>query len=241
MPATLTRQLTSEAVERRRQLNRVWRVTVLFVLLFCSVTLAHAASAFQEGDWGQEVAQIQTQLGTLGYNAGEADGDFGAATTAAVKAFQQDRGLAADGVIGAATYQAIMGRAIPISRGSSTATVRRLIQTAMRYVGVPYVFGGTSPDGFDCSGFVRFVFAGSGIDLPRMADQQYDSGRPVTISQLQPGDTVYFSTYTSGISHVGIYIGDGRFISATSSRGIAVDRLDDGYWRPRYLCASRML
>jgi peptidoglycan DL-endopeptidase CwlO len=216
---------------------------VVVVLLFAVVTFAHASAAgvFEEGDWGEEVAQIQSQLSALGYSTGAADGDFGAATVAAVKAFQKDRGLEADGVVGPSTYRVLMGRDVPVSRGGSTDAVRRVVQTAMRYIGVPYSFGGSTPDGFDCSGFVRFVFARSGLDLPRMADEQYELGYPVTMSHLQPGDTVYFTTYASGISHVGIYLGDGRFVSSTSSRGVVVDRMDSSYWGSRYVGARRLL
>ena len=221
-------------------MNKVWRTLVLFLLLFSASTLAHAA-AFQEGDAGQDVAQIQSQLNALGYAAGPADGDFGSNTTAAVKAFQKDRGLDADGVVGASTFRALMGRDIPVSRDSSTVSVRRVLQTALRYQGVPYVFGGTSPNGFDCSGFVRYVFAGNGLQLPRMADEQYDLGLPVSYNRLQPGDLVFFTTYAPGASHVGIYLGDGKFISATSSQGVAIARMDSSYWGPRYIGARRLL
>ncbi|MDR3565110.1 MAG: NlpC/P60 family protein [Negativicutes bacterium] len=222
-------------------MKKVWRIWLLSTILFSMVALVQAAGVIQEGDWGQDVSQIQEQLSAQGYQVGTADGEFGAMTTSAVKAFQQDRGLTADGVIGAATYKLLMGRDIAVSRGDGSVTIaRRVIQTAMRFVGVPYSFGGTSPDGFDCSGFVRYVFARSGIDLPRMADQQYEIGHAVSLSQLQPGDTVYFTTYTSGISHVGIYLGDERFISATSSRGVRIDRLDSGYWAACYVGARRL-
>lgn len=221
-------------------MTKVWRTLLLFALLFSSVALAHAAGAFEEGDQGQEVTQIQGKLNTLGYDV-SVDGDFGPSTTAAVIAFQRDHGLDSDGIVGASTYRALMERDIPVSRDGSTATIRRVIQTSMRYVGVPYAFGGTSPYGFDCSGFVRYVFGRSGVALPRMADEQFDYGDPVSYSSLQPGDLVFFSTYTDGVSHVGIYLGDGRFISATSSRGVAVTRVDDGYWGPRYVGARRLL
>lgn len=220
-------------------MNRVSRITVVFLLLFGVFTVANA-NAFQDGDTGQEIAQIQSRLSALGYKVG-ADGDYGPATMEAVKLFQQDRGLEADGIVGEATYRALMGRDIPVSRAGSVTTVRRVLQTAMRYVGVPYSFGGTTPDGFDCSGYVRYVFAKSGIYLPRMADEQYDEGRAVSISRLQPGDAVFFSTYTSGVSHVGIYLGDGQFIHASSSRGVVIDLLLDGYWGQRYVGARRFL
>lgn len=216
-----------------------WRCLVLCCLLFSMSTMAFAASVYEEGDWGQEVAQVQAKLGALGYAAGPADGEFGSMTTAAVKAFQKDRGLEADGVVGLDTYRALMGRDIPVSRDGTTAA-RKVIQAALRFVGVPYVFGGNTPDGFDCSGFTRYVFARGGVGLPRMADEQYDLGHPISKAQLRPGDLVFFTTYTDGVSHVGIYLGEGKFISATSSRGVAIDRMADGYWSPRYIGARRV-
>jgi cell wall-associated NlpC family hydrolase len=222
-------------------MKRVFLILGLFVLLFSMATLAQAAAVFEEGDMGAEVAQIQSQLIALGYAPGPADGEFGAMTTTAVMAFQKDRGLEADGVVGPETFRLLVGREIPVSRASSsTSTVRRLLQTAAQYVGVPYMFGGNTPNGFDCSGFTRYVFARVGISLPRMADEQYDLGQPVNKGRLQPGDLVYFTTYTSGVSHVGIYLGDGKFISATSSRGVAIAHMDDSYWGPRYIGARRV-
>lgn len=116
----------------------------------------------------------------------------------------------------------------------------RLVSTANKYVGVPYVFGGNTPSGFDCSGFTRYVFSHNGINLPRMADEQYRIGSAVSRSELIPGDLVFFSTYEPGASHAGIYVGDNQFISATSSGGIRVDSMDSGYWASRYVGAKRV-
>jgi hypothetical protein len=216
-------------------------VFFLLVLLGGLTVSAYAAGGVAEGDLGQDVSAIQERLVALGYSLPSVDGDFGPATKQAVVLFQKDRGLPTDGVVGADTYRAILGREMPVSRdGGSTATVRRIIQTAMRYMGVPYVFGGNTPSGFDCSGFVKFVYARCGMDLPRMADEQFEVGVPVPANLLQAGDMVFFSTYDDGASHAGIYVGDGKFISATSSRGVAVDTLDDGYWGPRYIGARRL-
>ncbi|HWR07950.1 C40 family peptidase [Sporomusa sp.] len=214
---------------------------VAFCFFFGTAAFAYASDTYEAGDQGADVAAIQSQLNSLGFNAGAADGDFGDVTVNAVKAFQKARGLEADGVIGPQTYRALMGRDIPVSRDSSTTSVRRVIQTSMRYTGVPYVFGGTSPNGFDCSGFTRYVFAQSGVNLPRMADEQFEIGRAVSYSRLQPGDLVFFTTYASGASHSGIYLGDGKFISATSSRGVAIDRMNSSYWGPRYVGARRVM
>ena len=106
----------------------------------------------------------------------------------------------------------------------------RIVSTALRYLGVPYVWGGVTPDGFDCSGFVQFIYAMQGISLPRTVDMQFEVGAMISSQQLQPSDIVYFSTCAPGPSHNGIYIGGGRFISATTSRGIVMDRVDNSYW-----------
>jgi cell wall-associated NlpC family hydrolase len=117
----------------------------------------------------------------------------------------------------------------------------KVTHTALRYVGVPYVWGGTSFNGVDCSGFVQAVFEHNGIELPRTADSQYEAGRPVKMSDLQPGDVVFFETYTAGASHVGIYLGNGRFVHASSSNGVRVDVLSEDYYASRYLGARRFI
>ncbi|WP_231557283.1 C40 family peptidase [Deinococcus sp. YIM 77859] len=115
---------------------------------------------------------------------------------------------------------------------------------AMALLGVPYVYGGTSPSGLDCSGFVLQVFAPLGISLPRRSADQAQVGLPVTPQELQPGDLVFFDTVGRGeVTHVGIYLGDDQFVNANSYRGqVTVDRLlGDTYWAPRLLGARRVL
>ena len=110
----------------------------------------------------------------------------------------------------------------------------------MKFLGVPYVFGGTSTHGFDCSGYVQHVFAMVGISLPRTADAQYDAGHPA-IGGPRAGDLVFFQTYAEGPSHVGIYLGKGKFVHASSSHGVMVSNLSDSYWATRYLGAKRLI
>lgn len=223
---------------------RLTRVLVLsFFMLMISASAVWAATPepLQQGDRGDEVLALQEKLSEMGYVVGSMDGVFGDVTADAVKTMQKDKKLTVDGKVGPDLYKALLGRDLPVSRGASVAMVRRLIQTSFQYVGVPYYFGGTSPRGFDCSGFTRYVFASIGVDLPRTADSQYNLGRPVSADRLQPGDLVFFETYESGPSHVGIYIGNSQFISATSSRGVKVDDLYGYYWGERYLGARRIL
>ena len=220
-------------------MGKAMRIFALSMVLMCWFSIASAAS-IRVGDQGSDVAEIQGQLASLGYDV-VADGDFGPGTAAAVKSFQASQGLDADGLVGASTYMALMGRDMPeVSRGSNYIS-RRVVQTSLDYIGVPYVFGGTSPSGFDCSGYVRYVFANAGISLPRTADAQYEVGYPVSTSELIAGDLVFFSTYDYGASHVGIYLGDGKFVDASSSRGVAIDSLNSSYWSSCYIGARRVM
>lgn len=114
------------------------------------------------------------------------------------------------------------------------AEVAGIINTAKDYMGVPYVFGGDTPDGFDCSGYLEYVFAKHGIRIPRTADEQYKLGKLVKQTDLVPGDLVFFTTYEPGASHCGIYLGNGNFIHASTSKGVRVDNLKNSYWVSRY-------
>ena len=124
----------------------------------------------------------------------------------------------------------------------STAKADQIIATAKKYIGVPYVWGGESPSGFDCSGYVQYVFKAHGIQLNRTAETQYKHGSYVSKSNLKPGDLVFFqNTYKAGISHVGIYIGDGQFIHASSSKGVTISNLSSSYYASHYYGGRRIL
>ncbi|AET66295.1 cell wall-associated hydrolase, invasion-associated protein [Desulfosporosinus orientis DSM 765] len=124
-----------------------------------------------------------------------------------------------------------------VSRGSGGSSI---VDRALSLQGTRYVFGGTSKSGFDCSGFTKYVFASAGISLPRTSYSQFASGTPVSKSDLRSGDLVFFSTYAKGASHVGIYIGGGRFVHAANpSSGVKVSSLSDSFYSSRYLGARR--
>ncbi|EYB67158.1 NLP/P60 family protein [Deinococcus phoenicis] len=115
---------------------------------------------------------------------------------------------------------------------------------ALSLLGVPYVYGGTSLSGLDCSGLILQVFTPLGVQLPRRSADQAQTGQPIAFSDLQPGDLVFFDTVGRGeVTHVGIYLGDDQFVNANSYKGqVAVDRLlSDTYWAPRLLGARRVL
>ncbi len=121
---------------------------------------------------------------------------------------------------------------------------KRVIETATALLGTPYKFGGTTPDGFDCTGYVAYVFRKTiGLSLPRTSLEQIQSGEPLSSRHLQPGDLVYFRIDRKKVDlHLGIYLGDGRFIHAPSSGGaVNVQSLGIEYWRSRFLGARRVL
>ena len=129
-----------------------------------------------------------------------------------------------------------------IIQRSATLAVN-LTRNAMRFLGVRYVFGGTTANGFDCSGYVQHVFALLGVHLPRTADAQYVVGKRVTGSAMAPGDLCkFFEPAPAGASHVGIYLGNDRpRPRASSSRGVTVSSLHERYWSARYLGAKRLI
>ncbi len=111
-----------------------------------------------------------------------------------------------------------------------------VVGIAMRYLGVPYVWAGASPSGFDCSGFVMYVFAQIGVSLPHSSYSQFGMGTPVSIGQLQPGDLVFFS----GASHVGIYIGGGQFIHAPHTGDVVKISSLSGYYSSTFIGGRRI-
>lgn len=126
-------------------------------------------------------------------------------------------------------------------KGQSTLA-NQIIANAKKHLGTPYLWGGTSPKGFDCSGLVQYVFQQSGIQLPRTTDQQVKLGTYVSKANLKPGDLVFLqNTYRQGVSHVGIYIGDGQMIHASSSKGVVISNLSTSYYTQHYHSARRVL
>ncbi|MCB1315502.1 MAG: C40 family peptidase [Leptospiraceae bacterium] len=115
-------------------------------------------------------------------------------------------------------------------RGSGTD----IVSIARQYLGTPYQYGGNTPSGFDCSGFVGFVYNKAGYNLPRNAGVQYSRLNPVRVPR--PGDLVFFNTSGSSVSHVGIYVGNYRFIHAPSSgKTVSYADIRTQYWKSRYV------
>lgn len=147
------------------------------------------------------------------------------------------------------SYRAEPGLAVELddgqgAKGSASEIGVRLVREARRYLGTPYRWGGDGPGGFDCSGFIVYLLSRLGYPIPdraRTASQLFARvGRSVSYGELRPGDLVFFTTYRPGASHVGIYLGGGKFIHASSARSrVTINDLSKGYYRRRFVGARR--
>ena len=117
-----------------------------------------------------------------------------------------------------------------------------VVGTALSLQGAPYRNGGSDPSGFDCSGFVAYVFAQQGLAVPRTVSELYVAGHEISADALEPGDLVFFSTVAPGPSHVGIAVSADEFVHAPSSKGVVrVERLSASYWSSRFVGIRRVL
>lgn len=124
---------------------------------------------------------------------------------------------------------------------SSSSIGEQIVEFAKQFLGTPYVWAGSSPSGFDCSGFVSYVFKNFGYSVNRTAAAMYTDGVEVDKSELQVGDAVFFASSSESIGHVGIYIGDGQFIHSSSGCGyVTISGLDESYYTRMYVGARRI-
>ena len=225
---------------------------------------ALASPTLSRNSRGNDVLTLQKKLYLIGYEISEFDGVYGKETERAVSAFQRDNKISVTGIVTNVTWRALRkakekkGRRLPQLKVNAadlktptknshgrklltSAQGKQIVSTAQSFMGVPYVFGGTTPGGFDCSGLLQYVFKENGLSIPRLADEQYNLGTSAAVSQLVAGDLVFFTTYTEGVSHCGIYIGERKFLHASSSRGVTVDSLDNEYWKTRFVGARKVV
>ncbi len=197
-----------------------------YVSLSASTSSTTSAGVLQYGSRGSAVTELQTDLSLLGYLNDTIDGIYGGKTRTAVTLYQRVNGLTADGVAGSKTLTAVETEA---------NRVEYVLEVAKRYLGLAYTYGGTSPStGFDCSGFTQYVMAQAGISIPRVSNEQAKAGKSVSYSDLRAGDLVFFN---SPVSHVGIYLGNGKFIHSPKT-GDVVKITDLKYMN--FNCARRV-
>lgn len=225
-------------------------VLLLVTFLFAQSAFAYSSDDFaKKGMRGELVTQLQKDLAKLDYMNVEPTGYFGSITKDAVKKFQKKYGLTVDGIAGEQTFKkldAVLGRqtAKTASRAASGDVVSDMITYAKRFLGTKYVWGGTTAKGFDCSGFVKYVFSHFNISLSRTSSAQAKCGTYVKKSNLAAGDLVFFDTNggKNNITHVGIYIGGGKFIHASSShKKVVISDITSGYYSRKYMTARRVV
>lgn len=230
-------------------------VKMFFLAFICTLLLLStpSKSAFasgqdmpvlKQGDANAAVYTLQTELKRYGFYQDNVDGSFGEYTKYAVIKFQQDVGIKDDGIVGSSTWRALRNYSGngEISRGTADRKGgQHIANFARNFMGVPYVWGGSTPAGFDCSGFVYYIYSCYGISLPRVADEQYYFGHRIVATDILPGDLVFYSTYMPGPSHVGIYMGNGQFIHASSAAGeVTLTPMSKPYYQERFLGAFRI-
>ena len=198
----------------------------------------------KKGDRSDSVREVQSMLKATGHFNANTTGYFGDITENAVKSFQRQWNFTPSGEVTKMTMEKLeevsavhMGEA---SRNGSEPAFQpiNVVSDASNYIGVKYLWGGTTPAGFDCSGFIQFIFKANGKNIPRTVAQQWNA--MTSVSSPRVGDVVFFETYRPGPSHNGIYIGNNQFIHSGSSTGVTVANLNSSYWAPRYLGAKRV-
>ena len=220
--------------------------TEKYVHKFIDAQIPKLENILITGTSGHQVGDAQKLLRNLNYYTYKIDGLFGNRTNQAVANFQKHNNLPVTGSIDEATWKKlhspnpIANEAVPVQVLKEGHMMDgTFIQHALHLIGSPYKWGGSTPNGFDCSGFLKYVFAEKGINIPRTVSEIWNYG--IDVNKPSIGDLVFFQTYKPGPSHAGIYIGDGRFIHSGSSKGVTISKLSQSYWSKRYLGSKRIV
>jgi cell wall-associated NlpC family hydrolase len=234
-----------------KALGTIALATVVFVSNPLSADAALGDRQLKQGMKHNEVKELQVALKKTGhftYKNGYTT-YYGSYTTTAVRNFQKQNKLKVTGIADKNTIKSIKQKAAAKTAAAKRkvtpvkkATVKKMtfnVNAAKKLSGIRYTYGGTSPKtGFDCSGFVTYVMNQHNVKLPRRSQDMYNVGQKVT--SLQPGDLVFYNTSGRGVSHVGIYIGNGQMIHS-ASKNVKVDNMSSSYWKKRYVGAKRVL
>lgn len=134
---------------------------------------------------------------------------------------------------------------IPVEQDDNYASINKqgdkIVALAHSLLGSPYKYGGATPNGFDCSGLVFYIHGKLGIRTARTSLQQYKTSKALRINEIAPGDLVFFKLNTHTVSHVGIFIGENRFIHAPKrGKAVSVNTLNDEFWKPKFVGAGRL-
>lgn len=208
----------------------------------------------KKGMRGEDVRKLQERLKVLGFLViDECTDYYGSMTKEAVINFQREYGLKVDGIAGPETFRTLNLALKDVTdstilmqssrSGSFINSIGESIAKAAReYLGCKYQYGGSGPNAFDCSGFTKFIYGKFGIELPRSSSDQATVGTKVGRDELQIGDLLIFSnTYRKGPSHTGIYLGNNKFIHAsTSCKGVIISDLNSDYYRKHFSYGRRV-
>lgn len=214
--------------------------------------------AISYGENSEQVTIVQEVLYYYGYYTGNIDGIYGPLTEQAIIEVKKENIVQINGEINQIQSENLLSDTVTelneqiITKDAkeekevaeiTSIQIKRIdgeiIQLAKSFIGTPYVWGGTNPSGFDCSGFIQYVYRQVQQSIPRTVNEIWNFSTPVSSPAV--GDLVFFETYQPGPSHLGIYLGDGNFIHSGSSRGVEISNLNTvNYWKTRYLGAKRI-
>ncbi|WP_234447103.1 C40 family peptidase [Virgibacillus salexigens] len=229
--------------------------------------LENFSDEIEPGMYNAKVKIVQKALQYFGYYEGELDGIYGPLTKKALEIAEEEHHMELiddhqQAVSPAPTEQTKSEQVKAKAKDTSPASVKKqpnkdvesnevkkvtvqgnnaasIVEEARAQLGTPYKWGGEDPGGFDCSGFIQHVFTEQGIQIPRTVNEIWNFSSPISDPSI--GDFVFFETYKPGPSHMGIYVGDGKFIHAGESRGVEISKLTNPYWEERYIGAKRVM
>lgn len=216
--------------------------------------LQKIAHTISPGETSQDVKKLQKALSFYGYYTGSVDGIYGPLTLNAIEQYQRDHQLSVEENLEKSFIQSlskkmkdekpkIMHKTQKTKKDpkpvevTSVGNTAKIIKEAKKYIGVPYIWGGESPRGFDCSGYIQYVYQQNNIQLPRTVHEIWNV--TTSVNKLSVGDFVFYETYQPGPSHMGIYLGNGQFIHA-GDNGVTISKMSTSYWKQRYLGAKRI-